>query len=282
MAIKPGRYNKLEIIRKTDIGVVLDGEDSGEILMPARYVPRGAEPGDEVDAFIYFDSEDRLIATTDKPHVLVGQCAVLRCNGTSKFGAFLDWGLMKDLFVPFREQKHEMREGGSYAVTVYIDDISGRIVASSKLNKHLNKTPLPHEEGEEVDLLIADKTDLGYTAIITDTHTGILYHNEIFQPIKIGQRLSGFIGLIRPDGKTDLRLQQSGMAHVGEMADKIYNELKTNGGYIGLNDKSHADDIYDRFGMSKKAWKRAIGVLYKERMIEITENGIKLLDNNPQ
>lgn len=280
MRIKPGRYNKLKIIRQTDIGMVLDADEDGEILIPAKYIPRGSEPGDELDVFIYFDSEDRLIATTEKPLVLVGQCAVLTCKAVTKFGAFMDWGLVKDLFVPFREQATEMREGQRYAVTVFTDEISGRIVGSSKINKHLNKTPLPDEEGDEVPLLIAGKTDLGYTAIIHDTHTGIIYHNEVFQPLKIGQRLNGYIGYIRPDGKTDLRLQRAGMAHIGEMADRIYRELKSGNGYIGLTDKSDAEDIYARFGMSKKAWKKAVGTLYKEKLIELTDNGIRLTEKS--
>lgn len=276
MNASPGKYNNLKVNREVDFGVYLDGGETGEILMPARYVPRGTKPGDIVNVFVYFDSEDRLIATTEKPKVQCGQCASLRCKSVTRHGAFLDWGLMKDLFVPFREQQIEMREGRDYVVYVFQDPVSGRIAGSSRLHKFLNKGIPDLEERDEVDLLIATKTPMGYTAVFNDSYTGLLYENEVFQPLRIGQRIKGYIQKLRPDGKTDLSLQLPGMVHVDEMAQKILDMLKAGGGYIGITDKSSPEDIYDRFGMSKKVWKKAVGTLYRERLIELTDNGIRL------
>lgn len=244
--------------------------------MPGKYVPHGASEGDMVEVFVYFDSEDRLVATTEKPKVQVGECAALLCKSVTRHGAFMDWGLLKDLFVPFREQQTELREGRTYVVFVYIDKLTGRIAGSTRLGKHLNKSLPEVDEFEPVKLLISGKTPLGYTAVFNNSHTGILYENEVFQPLKIGQQVEGYIKKLRPDGKTDLSLQLPGMGHVDDMADKILTMLRKNGGYIGVTDKSSPEDIYDRFGMSKKVWKKAVGMLYKERRIELTPNGIRL------
>jgi predicted RNA-binding protein (virulence factor B family) len=229
-----------------------------------------------VDAFVYYDSDDRIVATTEKPYVQLGEFAALTCKSTTHFGAFMDWGLLKDLLVPVREQNVPMMRGRKYVVYVYFDKVSERLAGTAKISKFLNNTPLPYEEGDAVDLLIWNKTPLGYNAIIGKEHSGIIYSNEVFQPLTTGDKLTGYIKHIRPDGKTDLSLQKSGMAHVDDMAERILQTLRENDGYIGLTDNSSPEDIYERFGMSKKAWKKAVGTLYKARKIDITPNGIRL------
>ncbi|MBL7811594.1 MAG: GntR family transcriptional regulator [Bacteroidetes bacterium] len=271
-----GKFNRLTVNRKVDFGVFLDGGEAGEILMPAKYVPEGTEPGAEVDVFVYYDTMDRIIATTEKPLLVTGECAALICKSITKYGAFLDWGLTKDLFVPFREQKTEMKEGRPYVVTAYPDKLTKRIVGSTKIEKYLNKSEPTFEPGQEVSLLIFSETPLGYKAVINHTHTGILYHNEVFQPLAIGQTVKGYIKLVRPDGKTDLSLQQTGGVHQDEMAEKLLKMLEKAGGFIPATDKTGPDDIYDQFGMSKKAWKKAVGSLYKARLISLEEDGIRL------
>jgi predicted RNA-binding protein (virulence factor B family) len=272
----PGKYNRLKINRLVDFGAFLDDGDGGEILMPGKYLPPGAAADDMVDAFVYYDSDDRIVATTEKPYVQLGEFAALTCKSTTHFGAFMDWGLLKDLLVPIREQNVPMMRGRKYVVYVYFDKVSERLAGTAKISKFLNNTPLPYEEGDAVDLLIWNKTPLGYNAIIGKEHSGIIYSNEVFQPLTTGDKLTGYIKHIRPDGKTDLSLQKSGMAHVDDMAERILQTLRENDGYIGLTDNSSPEDIYERFGMSKKAWKKAVGTLYKARKIDITPNGIRL------
>ena len=272
----PGKYNHLKINRFVDFGAFLDDGDGGEILMPGKYLPRGAATNDMVDAFVYYDSDDRIVATTEKPLVYLGECASLECKSVTRFGAFMDWGLLKDLFVPIREQNVPMLRGHHYVVYVYFDKVSERLAGSAKVSKFLDKSPLPFEEGDAVPLLILGKTPLGLNAVIDNTHSGIIYHNEIFQALKTGDRVTGFIKHIRPDGKTDLALQQDGMVHIDEMSAKILQMLKQNDGFIGVTDSSSPEEIYSRFGMSKKAWKKAVGVLYKARKIQLTPNGIRL------
>lgn len=272
----PGKYNHLKINRLVDFGAFLYDGDGGEILMPGKYLPPNAAPDDMVDVFVYYDSDDRIVATTEKPFVQLGEFAALTCKSTTHFGAFMDWGLLKDLLVPVREQNVPMMRGKKYVVYVYFDKVSERLAATAKISKYLNKTPLPYQEGDSVELLIWNKTPLGYNAIIGKEHSGIIYSNEVFQPLTTGDKITGYIKHIRPDGKTDLALQKSGMAHVDEMAERILHTLRENNGYIGLTDNSSPEDIYERFGMSKKAWKKAVGTLYKARKIDITPNGIRL------
>jgi predicted RNA-binding protein (virulence factor B family) len=272
----PGKYNHLKINRLVDFGAFLDDGDGGEILMPGKYLPPNAAPDDMVDVFVYYDSDDRIVATTEKPFVQIGEFAALTCKSTTHFGAFMDWGLLKDLLVPVREQNVPMMRGKKYVVYVYFDKVSERLAGTAKISKYLNKTPLPYQEGDSVELLIWNKTPLGYNAIIGKEHSGIIYSNEVFQPLTTGDKITGYIKHIRPDGKTDLALQKSGMAHVDEMAERILHTLRENNGYIGLTDNSSPEDIYERFGMSKKAWKKAVGTLYKARKIDITPNGIRL------
>ena len=272
-----GKYNTLRVIKKVDFGVYLDGEKEGEILMPIRYVPEGCEPGDEVDVFLYLDSEDRPVATTEKPYAQVGEFAMLRVISVNNIGTFLDWGLMKDLLVPFREQKATMTEGRSYLVYIYIDEETGRIAASAKLNKFIGKTIPQYAEGEEVDLIIDSETDLGFNAIVNNLHWGMLYENEVFEQLDKGQRLKGYIKKIRPDNKIDLTLYKLGYEKVDAVAQGILDMLKQHGGSMKVTDKSEAETIYRMFGISKKTFKKAVGALYKKRLILLEPESIRLI-----
>ena len=273
-----GKYADLEVVKEVEFGLYLDGGPFGEILLPIRYVPKGVRPGDELRVFIYCDSEDRIIATTEKPYATVGEFAYLKVNGISSYGAFLDWGLSKDLFVPFREQKYRMEMGEQYLVMIYLDEITERIAASSKLNKFLEDEGEPLEQGMKVELLIAEETDLGYKAIINEQRWGVLYYNEIFQEIEIGDVVEGYIKNIREDEKIDLSLQAQGyLQQIPIAVQQVLDKLKENDGFLPLTDKSSPDDIYDTFEMSKKSFKKAIGKLYKDRFIQLEKEGIRLI-----
>ena len=278
--IKIGKINKLIVTKHVDFGVYLDGDNLDEILLPSRYVPEGCAVGDMINVFIYFDSEDRIIATTEIPYAKVGEFAYLKVVSVDSIGAFLDWGLQKDLFVPFREQRHKMEENQSYIVFVYLDEISNRIVATMKTNKHLNDIPIDLKEGQEVELLISSKTDLGYNAIVNDSFRGLIYENDVFQKLKKGQRINGFIKKIRDDQKIDLSLNKLGFDKVIDLSDRILNILKNRGGFIPVNDKSSPKVIYKMFDESKKTFKKAIGTLYKKKLITIENDGIKLTDKS--
>lgn len=274
--IEIGKWNTLEVLKELDFGIYLDGKEQGEVLMPIRYVPKDVKIGDTIDAFIYFDSEDRIIATTEKPFAQVGDFALLQVVSVSGIGAFLDWGLMKDLFVPFREQKQKMEVGYTYVVYIYVDEMSGRIAGSAKVENFLDKTPPEFKEGQEVDLIIYMQTDIGYKAVINNTHTGVLFDSDVFRTLHRGEHTKGYIKKIREDLKIDLLLNKPGYEKVDEISKKILDKLKEEKGFIALSDKSPADDIYDMFGISKKNFKKAIGALYKARTITLEENGIKL------
>jgi uncharacterized protein len=279
--IKVGNFNRLQIISEVDFGFFLDaGEDGDDILLPFNSAPRNCEVGDWLDVFIYFDSEDRIIATTEKPHAYVGEFAFLRVIAVEKVGAFLDWGLQKDLLVPFSEQKLRLQVGRSCVVWVYQDNASGRIVASTRLDKFISKEPVLYEPGEEVKLLIARKTELGFKAIINNQHWGVLYHNEVFQTLKVGQRIRGYVQKIREDGKIDLSLNKVGFEKVDGIADDILRVLKKRGGFIPVTAKSSPDEIYQLFGVSKKNYKMALGALYKKRLVIIDSEGITLSDDS--
>lgn len=223
------------------------------------------------------DSEDRLKVLL-KPVAGVGEFACLRVASATHIGAFLDWGLPKDLFVPFREQKVEMHEGQSYVVRIYLDEASGRIAASSKLDKFLDRAPATYKTGEKVRLLICDKTDLGYKAIVNERHWGILFYNEVFQTLERGQRIDGFIKQVRSDGKIDLCLHKPGFEKVTHLTDVILNHIKAQGGFMPVTDKSPPEEIYRLFGVSKKTYKQAIGALYKKRLITFEDNGTRLVN----
>ncbi|HTA27132.1 MAG TPA: S1-like domain-containing RNA-binding protein [Bacteroidia bacterium] len=271
-----GKWNSLEVLKELDFGVYLDGGEHGEILMPIRYVPQDCKIGDKVDVFIYLDSEDRLIATTEKPFAEVGDFVLLECISVSGVGAFLYWGLMKDLFIPFREQKQKMEVGHSYVVYIFVDDISGRIMGSAKVENFLDKTPPEFQAGDEVDLIIYSQTDIGYNAIVNKTHTGVIFHTDVFRTLHRGEHTKGYIKKVREDKKIDLLLDKPGYEKVDKISTTILEKLKEENGFIALSDKSQADDIYDMFGISKKNFKKAIGALYKARLITLEENGIKL------
>ena len=271
-----GKLNTLRVLKTVDFGIYLEGAPFGEILMPKRYVPANCKPGDDLEVFIYLDSEDRVIATTEKPFAMVGDFALLKVVGVNAVGAFLNWGLPKDLLVPFREQRQKLEVGKSYMVYIYIDGETNRIVASAKPEKFLDRRPADYQEGEEVDVVILSKTDLGFKAMINKTHTGVLYKNEVFQPLEVGQELTAFISKIRTDGKIDLILHKPGYEKVEDITSLILNKLKASGGFLPVTDKSSAEDIYSLFQVSKKTYKKAVGALYKARQITIEANGLKL------
>lgn len=274
--IKIGKYNTLTVVKVVDFGVYLDGEERGEILLPNEYVPQNCFPDDSLKVFIYFDSEDRIIATTETPEILVGEFAYMKVVSVSKTGAFLDWGLRKDLLVPFREQRVRMEEGRSYLVYAYVDEETDRIVATAKIEKYLDRTPPDYEPWQEVDVLIARPTDLGYAVIVNHAHWGVIYRNEIFQPLRIGQKLKAYIKEIRPDGKIDLVLQKPGYDQIALLSQQILKKIRDNGGALDVSDKSSPEMIYQLFGCSKKNYKKAIGALYKQGIIELQEEEIRL------
>jgi predicted RNA-binding protein (virulence factor B family) len=274
--IKVGEYNTLKVIRKATPGVYL--EDGGEgILLPNRAVPEGTKVGDEVKVFVYHDSDNRLIATTETPIAVVGENALLRVVAVTPQGAFLDWGLMKDLFVPKSQQVSFMRMGGEYLVHLYIDRQTGRVAATEKIDHYLSNDPLTVKENDEVSLTVYRPSDLGYVVIINGLHTGLLFKDEVFTELSPGDTLKGFIRQIRPDGKIDVVAGKKGYHKVGDEATRILHLLQDNGGYLPLNDKSDPEDIYKTLGMSKKTFKMTTGALYKQQKIIFTQTGIQLL-----
>ena len=276
MSIELGKFNILQVVKEVEFGMYLDGGEDGEILLPLRYVPEGCQPGDELNVFIYLDNEERLVATTLTPLVKVGEFACLEVAWVNEYGAFLNWGLMKDLFVPFREQKMKMQVGKKYVIHAHLDDESYRIVASAKVDRYLSKEAAPYEAGDEVNILIWQKTDLGFKAIIENKYGGLLYDSEIFQPLHTGDQVKAFIKQVREDGKIDLILQKPGFEKVDDFSKTLLQYIKDNGGQISLNDKSPADDIYATFGISKKTFKKGVGDLYKKHLILLKEDGIIL------
>jgi len=275
--VKVGRINRLAIVRESDFGLLLDGGELGEILLPKRYVPKAWKTEDKLDVFVMLDSEDRLMATTEKPKAMVGEFALLCVKDVTKVGAFLDWGMPKDLLVPFREQRVPMRQGQSYLVHIYLDRVSGRIAASSKLDKFLRNSRTSYKQGDKVDLMIWQKTDLGYKAIINNERWGMVFQNDVFQPLERGQQVTGYIKQMRPDGYIDLCLHQPGYGKVTSLTDTILNHLKDHGGFMPVTDKNPPEDIYALFGVSKKTYKKAIGALYRKRLIDFADNGTKLV-----
>lgn len=273
-----GHFNRLQVNKIAEHGVYLDAAWMGNVLLPNRYVPEGCREGDKLGVFIYLDSEDRFIATTQRPKAQVGEVASLKVQEVNKVGAFLDWGLPKDLLVPFNQQQKTMEVGRSYVVYVYVDEETNRIAASSKLNKFIEKNPEGYTQGQAVDLVITEKTDLGYAAVIDHQYWGLLFYSDVVKPLKAGQRIKGYIKRIRPDGKVDLSLQAPGFAKVEDLSVRVLRELNEQGGFLALSDKSPPELIYERFGVSKKAFKMTIGNLYKKRMITLEDGGIRLSD----
>ena len=277
--IKLGKYNELEIVRQVDFGVYLSDGEGVEILMPKRYVPAHAQVGDKVRSFVYQDSEARLIATTEQPYAQVGEFASLQVQSVNQVGAFADWGTSKELLIPHREQAKEMEEGHRYIVHIYIDDKSGRIVGSAKLDKFLDNVPATYERNQEVDVLVCKPTQLGYKVIIENTHTGMIYTNQIFQPVHVGQHLRAWVKEVREDEKIDLMLQPMGFRNVIDSAEaQVLRALHLRGGFLTLTDKSDPAEIAEVLQMSKKNFKKAVGALYKQQRITLEDNGIRLTD----
>jgi predicted RNA-binding protein (virulence factor B family) len=277
--IKLGDYNTLSVVKEVDFGLYLDGGRDGEILMPKKYVPEGAKPGDKLKVFIYLDSEERPVATTETPLAKVGDFAWLKVSWVNQFGAFLNWGVEKDMFCPFREMKMRMQMGQSYLVYIHVDLESYRLVATAKIDRYIE--PVPPEKylpGEEVQLLVWQKTDLGFKVIIDNLYQGLIYEDQIFQVLHSGDRLSGFIDQVRPDGKIDVCLQQTGKAERLSFAKELLQYLQENDGYCDLGDKSAADDVYERFHVSKKVFKKGIGELYKKGLITVSPTSVRLVD----
>jgi len=275
-----GQFNTLSIVRFTDHGAILDGGDT-EILMPKKYVLEEWHPGDEVEVFVYLDQSNRLVATTEKPLATVGQFAFLKVAWTNRYGAFMDWGLTKDLFVPFGEQQQHFMQDRHYLVYIYIDDKTKRIVGTSKLDRNIQDWDGKHDEGDEVEIIVWKRTNLGYKVIIEHAYEGLVYGNEVFQPIHIGMTLQAYIKSIREDGKIDIALQKSGKQLTVDTATLLKNKLAENEGFLPYGDFSSAEEIAETFSVSKKAFKRAIGNLYKNRIITIEHNGIRLVKKRP-
>lgn len=276
MMVKVGEYNVLNVLRPVDFGVYLDDGKEG-ILLPARFVPPGTKTGDALKVFIYHDSEDRIIATTQEPKAVLGEIAKLRTISTTAQGAFLDWGLMKDLFVPKSKQITRMIPNGEYLVKVYLDEQTGRLAATEKLEPFLSNEQLTVKELEEVDLIVYRRTDIGYVVIINNRHTGVLHFNEIYRHITVGDKFKGFIKKIYADNKIDVAAGKPGYGRVEDETDKVKRLLQENDGYLPFYDKSDPEAIYDFFGMSKKTFKMAVGNLYKQRVIALEKTGIRLL-----
>jgi predicted RNA-binding protein (virulence factor B family) len=276
-----GKRNTLSIVRAAAPGLYLDGGELGEILLPGRYIPVDLKPKDKLDVFVYRDSEDRLVATTETPLATVGEFAFLKVVSVNRnVGAFLDWGLAKDLLLPFREQDSPLRVGDSVIVHIGLDERTNRIVASARINRHLSRDTPAYRNGQPVNLFIINRTPLGYNAIIENAHRGLLYHDNLAAPLLPGQKVKGFVRSVRPKGKIDLSLDASGYQRVASLTDQIVQALERNGGRLDFDDDSSPEAIRQEFGVSKKAFKQALGKLYKLRRIRFRTPGIELLDTS--
>jgi predicted RNA-binding protein (virulence factor B family) len=274
-----GKYNELRFIKKTDSGLILtDGER--EVVLPYQHAPQEIQLGDNIHAFVYIHSDGRLMATTETPLAMIDEFAFLEVVDVNDQGAFLDMGIGKDVFVPEREQKRPMKLGQKYVVFLYTDEKNGRITASSRLTDFIDQDAHELEEGDEVSLLIFDESDLGYSAIINQRYTGLLYHNEVFEDLQAGDVRRGFVKKIREENKIDLSLQVIGFRHILDLKESLMAELQQNGGIINLGDKSSPEDIYNQLKISKKAFKKAIGSLYKERLVVVSDDSVKLVSKS--
>ncbi len=273
-----GEFNTLTILRETEPGLFLSDDDDNEVLLPNRYVPEEFKIWDKLEVFIYLDNQERLVAVTDEPHIIRGEFAVLRCNQVTNHGAFLDWGMVKELFCPFKEQAFQMKKGGWYLVYCYLDEETERLVASSKTNHFLDNKELTVNQFDEVDIIVSHPSDIGMNVIVNNLHSGLIFNDDIFKDLSIGDKLRGIVKKIRPDNKLDISLGQIGYRNIEPNAEAIMNELNDNSGFIKLTDKSSPEDIKDIMQMSKKSFKKAIGTLYKQRLITIKEDGIYLIE----
>ncbi|MCW5516601.1 S1 RNA-binding domain-containing protein [Muriicola sp. Z0-33] len=272
--IELGNYNTLKILRGTSVGLFLGDDDVDDLLLPNKYAPTDFEIGDEIRVFCYLDHEERPIATTLDPFIKRDEFGFIRVAEVNEYGAFMDWGLEKHLLVPFREQRIRMNPGEWYVVYCYLDEKSFRLVASARVNRFLSKDHPKYRVNDEVQLLVSRKSDLGWDVIVDNQFKGLVFSNEVFQQIKVGDRLAGFVKNVRPDGKLDITLQPIGLVKLDPAATQIYDRLLEEGGVLNIHDKSSPQDIMAMFQMSKKTFKRAIGSLYKQRRIEIKEDGI--------
>lgn|SRR5690606_23329229 len=272
--IQLGTINTLEILRESDHGIYLVDEENNEVLLPNRYVPEQFKIWDKLDVFVYLDNEERPVATTDRPYIMLGDFGLLRCSQVTDYGAFLDWGLVKELFCPFKEQAFPMKKGGWYLVHCYLDEKTERLVASSKTNQFLSNKELTVQEFEEVDLIVSHPSDLGMNVIVNKKHAGLIYKDNIFTDLSIGDKLKGVVKKIRPGNKLDISLGQIGYRNIEPNAQAIMNHLQDNNGYLNLTDKSSPEAIKAQLQMSKKNFKKAIGTLYKQRLIDIKPDGI--------
>lgn len=272
--LQPGSYHKLRVVKHVDFGIYLDFNDE-EILMPKRFVPSGVEPEDEIEAFVYHDNDGRLIATTQKPNGVVGDIVAMTVKDKTKAGAFLDWGLMKDLFLPLSQQSSPIRVGGKYLVYIYIDEMTGRLAATEHIGRFISNEELTLEEGQDVDLHIWRETEIGYAVIINGKFEGLLHYNEVFKDLNIADKERGFVKAILEDNKVTVSIGKKGYQRIEDETDKVMRLLEENNGYLPYHDKSAPEEIYEFFGMSKKAFKMAIGSLYKQRKISFAKTGIK-------
>ncbi|MCK5105632.1 MAG: GntR family transcriptional regulator [Cyclobacteriaceae bacterium] len=275
--MKIGEHNSLKVLRDTPHGIFLADEEGEEVLLPGKYLSGDEKEGDVKEVFIYNDSEDRLVATTETPKILLNEFAALKVIDVNKNGVFLDWGLEKDLLVPFKEQNKKMQLGQTYVVRMYLDEDTDRLVATAKLKKYLSNEELTIKPGDEVDLMVFNQSDLGYEMIIDQQHVGLVYRNEVFSPVNIGDKLTGYIKQIRNDGKIDVSLQPDSATHIEKSNEVIIRALKSNDGVLNLSDKSSPEDIYAALNMSKKTFKKAIGNLYKQRKITIRSGQISFV-----
>ena len=276
MALHLGKMNTLKVVRKVDFGLYLEGGPPGDILLPTRYVPKGTKIGDELEVFIYLDQEERPIATTQRPKAMVGEFAFLNVAWTNEHGAFLDWGLMKDVFCPFREQKMRMEKDRSYIVYIHIDEESYRIVATAKVEKWLSKEKPHYKPNEEVRILVWQKTDLGFKVIVDNMYQGLIYDSQVFRELHTGDRMKAYVSNVRPDGKLDISLQKNGYEQAQDFSERLLEYLFRHDGYCPFTDKSPAEDIYTEFQVSKKVFKKAVGDLYKRRLVTLAPDGIEL------
>lgn len=275
--VQLGHKTSLRIVKKTDFGYFLDGGERGEILMPNRYVTPEMVIDDYVDVFVFLDGEERIVATTETPYAQEGEFGWMKVNKIETVGAFLDWGVSKELLVPFSEQKIKMEEGRYYLVYVYLDKLTDRLAATMKVEKFLDKSPSDYKVNDQVDLIIWTATEVGYKAIINGKHQGVIYRNEIFKPIHTGQKMVGYIKKVREDGKIDLALDPLGYVKIDAQAQKVLDLLHKSKGKLPYNDKTDPEVIYKIFGMSKKVFKQAIGTLYKQKQITISDQGIAIV-----
>ncbi len=271
-----GEYHTLTIDRDTEPGLFLKDEEGNEVLLPNKYKPETYSTGDEIEVFVYLDHEERPVATTLKPFMKLDEFGYLKCVEVNEIGAFMDWGLEKHLFVPYKEQVTKMRKGDRYLIFCYLDELTERLVGSSKVNNFLDNSELTIEPFEEVELIVSNPTDLGWNVIINEIHQGLLYKDEVFQKIQTGDRMKGYVKKTRPDGKIDVTLQRPGYRSIEPNAQELLSALELKGGFLNLTDKSSPKEIEEQLHMSKKSFKRALGSLYKQRMVEIRENGIYL------